>query len=185
MARMKGDGQPFALATVVRTRDATSAKVGAKAVVRADGSMVGWVGGGCTLGAVRKAAAEALLDGRARMIRVRPDGAGPAEAEPHRPADLGDGARSPPGGGRSGFFRPSRGRGPATLPPSPDPARDLGPDRADRRSPRGFAGRRLLWRALSRPADRRRHPRRVGGEVGQGGQGQAHRQGQAMSGEGR
>ncbi len=80
MARMKGDGQPFALATVVRTRDATSAKVGAKAVVRADGSMVGWVGGGCTLGAVRKAAAEALLDGRARMIRVRPDGAGPAEA---------------------------------------------------------------------------------------------------------
>ena len=80
MARMKGDGQPFALATVVRTRDATSAKVGAKAVVRADGSMVGWVGGGCTLGAVRKAAAEALLDGRARMIRVRPDGAEPAEA---------------------------------------------------------------------------------------------------------
>ncbi len=80
MARMKGDGQPFALATVVRTKAATSAKVGAKAVVRADGSMVGWVGGGCTLGAVRKAAAEALLDGRARMIRVRPDGAGPAEA---------------------------------------------------------------------------------------------------------
>ncbi len=79
MARMKGDGQPFALATVVRVQPATSAKVGAKAVIRADGSMVGWIGGGCTLDAVRKAAAEALLDGRARMIRVRPDGAGPAE----------------------------------------------------------------------------------------------------------
>lgn len=80
MARMKGDGQPFALATVVRTKAATSAKVGAKAVLRADGTMVGWVGGGCTLGAVRKAAREALGDGRARMIRVRPDKeAGPAE----------------------------------------------------------------------------------------------------------
>jgi len=80
MARMKGDAQPFALATVVRTKAATSAKVGAKAVIRADGSMVGWVGGGCTLGAVRKAAREALGDGRARMIRVRPDAeAGSAE----------------------------------------------------------------------------------------------------------
>ena len=83
MARMKGDAQPFALATVVRTKAATSAKVGAKAVIRADGSMVGWIGGGCTLGAVRKAAREALGDGRARMIRVRPDAeagdAGPAE----------------------------------------------------------------------------------------------------------
>ncbi len=80
MARMKGDAQPFALATVVRTKAATSAKVGAKAVIRADGSMVGWIGGGCTLGAVRKAAREALGDGRARMIRVRPDEeAGPGE----------------------------------------------------------------------------------------------------------
>ena len=84
MARMKGDAQPFALATVVRTKAATSAKVGAKAVIRADGSMVGWIGGGCTLGAVRKAAREALGDGRARMIRIRPDSeageAGLAEA---------------------------------------------------------------------------------------------------------
>jgi xanthine dehydrogenase accessory factor len=39
MARMKGDGQPFALATVVRTEDATAAKAGAKAVVRADGAV--------------------------------------------------------------------------------------------------------------------------------------------------
>ncbi len=72
MARMKSDGQPFALATVIRTEDATAAKAGAKAVVRADGTVVGWVGGGCTLGAVRKAAAQALVDGRARLIRVRP-----------------------------------------------------------------------------------------------------------------
>ena len=75
MARMKGENQPFAVATVVRTRDATSAKAGAKAVLRADGAVVGWIGGGCTLGAVKKAAAQALVDGRARMLRIRPAGA--------------------------------------------------------------------------------------------------------------
>ncbi len=73
MARMKGDQQPFALATVVRTEDATSAKAGAKAIVRADGSFIGWIGGGCTQGAVRKTAAQALADGRARFICVHPD----------------------------------------------------------------------------------------------------------------
>ncbi len=72
MARMKGDGQPFALATVIRTQDATAAKAGAKAVVRADGTVVGWIGGGCTLGAVRKAAAQVLSDGQARLVRIRP-----------------------------------------------------------------------------------------------------------------
>ncbi len=89
MARMKGDGRPFALATVVRTEDATAAKAGAKAVVRSDGSVIGWVGGGCTLGAVRKAAAEALADGRARLIRVWPkerldEAPGPPGVELHK-----------------------------------------------------------------------------------------------------
>lgn len=54
MAQMKGDNQPFALATVVRTEDATSTKAGDKAVIRADGSMVGWLGGSCTIGATKK-----------------------------------------------------------------------------------------------------------------------------------
>jgi xanthine dehydrogenase accessory factor len=79
MARMKGEEQPFAVATVVRSEGATAARAGAKAVIRADGSMVGWVGGGCTLGAVKRAAAKALVDGRTRLIRVRPDAAGPSE----------------------------------------------------------------------------------------------------------
>jgi xanthine dehydrogenase accessory factor len=78
MARMKGEEQPFAVATVVRSEGATAARSGAKAVFRADGTMVGWIGGGCTLGAVRRVAAKALVDGRARLIRVRPDDAGPS-----------------------------------------------------------------------------------------------------------
>ena len=72
MARHTGDNQPFVVATVVRTEDSTAGKPGDKAIVRADGSVVGWIGGGCTLGAVKKAAAAALQDGKPRMIRVRP-----------------------------------------------------------------------------------------------------------------
>jgi len=81
MVRMKGDNQPFALATVVHSKDATAAKAGAKAILRADGSMEGWIGGGCALGAVRKAAAKALVDGKPRLIRIRPGPAGGEEAE--------------------------------------------------------------------------------------------------------
>ena len=74
MAQMTGDNQPFALATVVRTHDLTSAKPGAKAVIRSDASIEGWIGGGCVRGAVLKAAARALADGRPRLIRVGPEG---------------------------------------------------------------------------------------------------------------
>jgi len=79
MAELKGKQQSFAVATVVRTQDATSAKAGAKAVVTADGTMVGWIGGGCTQGAVRRAAQQALEDGRARLVSVRPKEALEAE----------------------------------------------------------------------------------------------------------
>ena len=74
MAQMVGDNQPFALATVVRTQNATSAKAGAKAVIRSDSTVEGWIGGGCVRGAVLKAAAKALADGEARLILVGPDG---------------------------------------------------------------------------------------------------------------
>lgn len=76
MARMKGDEQPFAVATIVHAHGGASAREGSKAVIRGDGTVIGWVGGGCTLSAVKKTAARALVDGRARFIRVRPkDGA--------------------------------------------------------------------------------------------------------------
>ncbi len=72
MVRNKGDNQPFVVATVVRTEDSTAGKPGDKAIIRADGDVVGWIGGGCTLGAVKKAAAAALQDGQPRLIRVKP-----------------------------------------------------------------------------------------------------------------
>ena len=46
-AAMKATGQPFALATVVRTVSVTAAKAGAKALIRPDGTVTeGWIGGG-------------------------------------------------------------------------------------------------------------------------------------------
>ena len=70
----KAAGEPFALATVVRTVAATAAKAGAKAVILPDGTISeGWIGGGCARGAVLKAAREALVDGEPRMVSVQPE----------------------------------------------------------------------------------------------------------------
>ena len=69
----KATGQPFALATVVRTVAATAAKAGAKAVILPDGSITeGWIGGGCARAAVLKAAKDSLADGKSRLVSVQP-----------------------------------------------------------------------------------------------------------------
>lgn len=78
MARMKGEERPFAVATVVRVEGAAAVRAGAKAVIRGDGEIIGWIGGGCTAGAVRKAGLQSLVNGQARLIRVHPAGDEPA-----------------------------------------------------------------------------------------------------------
>ena len=71
-ARLKAEGKPFALVTVVRAVSPTSAKPGAKAIVEADGVIQGWVGGGCAQPAVIKTAKKVLQEGLARLIRISP-----------------------------------------------------------------------------------------------------------------
>lgn len=72
----KETGEPFVLATVVRTVSATAAKAGAKAVILPDGTIYeGWIGGGCARAAVLKAAKDALADGQSRLISVQPPNA--------------------------------------------------------------------------------------------------------------
>ncbi len=72
IATRKSAGEPFALATVVRTVAATAAKAGAKAVILPDGTISeGWIGGGCARAAVLKAAKDALSDGRSRLVSVQ------------------------------------------------------------------------------------------------------------------
>ena len=72
IAEQRATGRPFAVVTVIRTADATSAKAGAKALVTASGEILGHVGGGCVQGALRSAAAEALKSGAVATIRVKP-----------------------------------------------------------------------------------------------------------------
>lgn len=71
---MRDLDQPFAFATIVRTAGATAAKPGAKALLSADGTIIqGWLGGGCTRGAVKRAAVQALQDGTPQLVSVTPE----------------------------------------------------------------------------------------------------------------
>jgi xanthine dehydrogenase accessory factor len=71
---MKAKGEPFALATVVRTVAVTAAKAGAKAIISPDGTIsAGWIGGGCARDAVLRAARDAIKDGEPRLVSVQPN----------------------------------------------------------------------------------------------------------------
>ncbi|MEM6577595.1 MAG: XdhC family protein [Pseudomonadota bacterium] len=66
--------EPFAFATVIRTAGSTAATPGTKAVLSAEGEIIsGWLGGGCTRAAVRKATLEAVADGAPKLISVAPE----------------------------------------------------------------------------------------------------------------
>lgn len=67
-------GEPHAIATIVRTVNATSAKPGSKAVFSRDGTLLsGWIGSGCARGAVSRAAQEALRSGEPQYVSLRPE----------------------------------------------------------------------------------------------------------------
>lgn len=71
---LRAKDEPFAFATIVRTAGATAAKPGAKALLSADGTILhGWLGGGCTRGAVKKAAIAALQSGQPQLVSVAPE----------------------------------------------------------------------------------------------------------------
>jgi xanthine dehydrogenase accessory factor len=65
---------PFVQATVVRAQEPSSAHSGDRAIILADGTMEGFVGGHCAEGTVRTAALEALGSGQSVLLRVLPDG---------------------------------------------------------------------------------------------------------------
>lgn len=74
LSHLRSVGEAFAIATVVRTVDATSAKPGAKAIILADGSIAeGWIGGGCARSAVGKAGMAAIRAGKPQFISLRPE----------------------------------------------------------------------------------------------------------------
>ncbi|MGC6452912.1 MAG: XdhC family protein [Candidatus Puniceispirillaceae bacterium] len=72
--RLRAEGVPHAVATVVRTLSSTAAKPGMKAIVLENGDFAeGWLGGGCVTSAVRKAAQGAIETGEATLVCLRPE----------------------------------------------------------------------------------------------------------------
>jgi xanthine dehydrogenase accessory factor len=79
---LRKSGEPFALATVVRITRPASAKPGAKAIIRADETITGWVGGSCAQPLAVREALRALGDGQPRLLcLVGVGGRAPERAE--------------------------------------------------------------------------------------------------------
>ncbi len=76
-AELAARGEPFAVATVVRCERPTSAKPGAKALIRQDGSVSGWIGGSCAEPVAVKEALGALEDGAPRFLVLVGKGGAP------------------------------------------------------------------------------------------------------------
>lgn len=72
---------PFVLATVVRAQPPTSARPGDRAVLLADGSMEGFVGGACAETTVRTHALRCLQRGSSTLLRITPTAAGESESD--------------------------------------------------------------------------------------------------------
>lgn len=63
-------GDEAVLATIIHTRGSTPREVGARMIIRADGTTVGTVGGGCGEADVWGTAMEVLESGAARLLEV-------------------------------------------------------------------------------------------------------------------
>lgn len=70
---LNAKGEAYALVTVVRAVAPTSAYVGAQAIVLADGTLHGWIGGGCAKGVVVEAARAAIAKGQPKLVRISND----------------------------------------------------------------------------------------------------------------
>jgi xanthine dehydrogenase accessory factor len=81
VTQLTTDRVPFALATVVRARRPTSVRPGDTAVVLADGTIDGFVGGQCAESSVRLYALRALETGEALLLRLIP-GVGQGDEAP-------------------------------------------------------------------------------------------------------
>jgi len=91
MRSLDARGEAHALVTVVRAIAPTSAQVGAQAIVLADGTLHGWIGGGCAKGVVIGAAREAIEAGGPKLVRISNDGMVEEGVEQHTMACASNG----------------------------------------------------------------------------------------------
>ena len=72
---LRDEEQPFVIATVVAYKSPQSARPGSKAIILPDGSIDGWIGGGCVQPIVIREAQNALQSGKPKLVTISPDSA--------------------------------------------------------------------------------------------------------------
>jgi xanthine dehydrogenase accessory factor len=72
LAALERERRSFALATVVARRAPVSSHLGDRALVFADGTMEGFVGGSCSREIIRREALRTLRTGLPRLVQIRP-----------------------------------------------------------------------------------------------------------------
>ncbi len=89
--RLRTERVPFVHARVVLAERPTSAKPGDEAIVLADGTIVGFVGGQCAVSTVRSQGLEVLASGQSTLIRIapNPEPAQPGKTVVHNPCQSG------------------------------------------------------------------------------------------------
>ena len=73
ISKYMGQGEEFAVAHVIWREAPSSGKPGDKAIILKDGTIIGWIGGGCVKGIAVKEAREAIRENRSRLVRIDPD----------------------------------------------------------------------------------------------------------------
>ena len=77
-------GEEFAVAQVIWREAPSSGKPGDKAIILKDGTMIGWIGGGCVKGIAIKEAYEAIRENKSRLVRINPDEVNGEEDSNHK-----------------------------------------------------------------------------------------------------
>ena len=73
ISKYMGQGEEFAVAQVIWREAPSSGKPGDKAIILKDGTMIGWIGGGCVKGIAEKEAQESIRENKSRLVRIDPD----------------------------------------------------------------------------------------------------------------
>ena len=73
-AELEKNKTPFAIATVINTVAPTSAKPMSKAIIHSDGTIEGWIGGGCSINAVINESLNCIKSGKSIILRLSSDG---------------------------------------------------------------------------------------------------------------
>src|SRR5438309_825106 len=100
-ADLRERGETFVVATVVRVDPPTSARPGDKALIAADGTLGGWIGGSCSESLVRREALHAMGDGQPRLVKIAPD-----QAPEHQPGVVAHVSTCPSAGALDVFTDP-------------------------------------------------------------------------------